>query len=248
MNVWIFGLLVAVLSMEIATSIPQTCQQFPASFLAVIDQKIDPLNLTVIVADPDLTFLTEVLKFRDDAIQHTTDDALKFFNESFGLDFSLSPPNESNEYFYQNAKLSPFRMIEAIEYLITLNNWIQTGSTRSTCYQLRDGGFEVTFSADQTLYGSYGGASGKPARVTERLVYGFYIIDVCQQSPVIIQYQSGSPVRQEPIDGASFINCDLYSRVLGYGKALGVFIVTPDPSSPGQFRLLGRNAFTFTKE
>ena len=88
----------------------------------------------------------------------------------------------------------------------------------------------------------YGGASGKPARVEELLVYGFYNIDVCQQSPVIIQYQSGSPVRLEPIDGAGFINCDLYSRVLGRGKAHGVFSITPAADNSGQFHFI---AFTF---
>ena len=36
--------------------------------------------------------------FRDDAIQHNmSQDAFKFFNDTYGLDFSLSQPNEENE-------------------------------------------------------------------------------------------------------------------------------------------------------
>ena len=68
---------------------------------------------------------------------------------------------------------------------------------------------------------------------------------MCQQSPVVIQYQSASPLRHVPIDGVNIINCDLYSRVLGYGKAMGIFTVTPDPTNPGQFRFLARIVFTF---
>ena len=129
---------------------------------------------------------------RDDAIQHTFEDAFKFFNETYGLDFSLSPPTDQNEYFYQNARLSPSSFADDIDYLVTLNNWIQTGNTRSTCYKIRDGGLGVTFSGDQLLHGSYGGAGGLPADVTNSIVYGFYNIDVCQQSPVIIQVQSAT--------------------------------------------------------
>ena len=35
------------------------------------------------------------------------------------------------------------------------------------------------------------------------------MIDVCEQSPVIIQFQSSSPVHTEPVDGTffSFIRC-----------------------------------------
>ena len=95
---------------------------------------------------------------------------MKFFNESYGLDFPLSPTNYRNEYFYQNAKLSPFRLAEGIEYLVTLNNWIQTGNTQSTCYLIHNGGLQVSFSGDQSLKGSYGGAAGKPAGVGNLLI------------------------------------------------------------------------------
>ena len=73
-----------------------------------------------------------------------------------------------------------------------------------------DGGFRVSFSGDQTLYGSYGGTEGKPAETANSMVYGFYHIDVCEQSPVIIQLQSSRPVRTEPIDGTSILTSDPY--------------------------------------
>ena len=132
-----------LLSIEAAMSFQraaQTCHPFSATFVAIIDQNIDnPRHIHV--DDPQLTFFRDIMKFRDDAIQHTLEDAIKFFNETYGLDFFLSPPTDQNEYFYQNAQLSPFTLSDDIDYLVTLNNWIQTGNTRSTCYRFRDGGF-----------------------------------------------------------------------------------------------------------
>ena len=55
------------------------------------------------------------------------------------------------------------------------------------------------FTGDQMLYGSYGGDEGKPARAGEILFFGFYHIDVCKQSPVIIYYRSNTPLRAEPV-------------------------------------------------
>ena len=220
-----------------------TCENpFSASFLAIIDQTLDqPILLD---DDPDLTFLRDVVKFNDDEVDFVTQNAIEFFNDVYGLDFSLSTPNEQNERFFENARMYPFILRDEIEYKISFNNWINSGNTRSSCVRMRDGGFGVTFSANQTLYGSYGGVDGRPA---EFIVYGFYYIPVCEQSPVIIQYQSGTPFRAEPIDGLSIINCDLYNRVLGFGNAKGVATIVPDENEPGRFRVIGRNAFTFPR-
>ena len=120
---------IAFSGVEVAMSIqrlpPATCGQFPASFLGIVDQNINSLD-DFIFADPQLTFFRDIMKFRDDTIQHTLEDAFKFFNQTYGLDFSLSPPTDQNEYFYQNARLSPFRLADDIDNLVTLNNWIQT--------------------------------------------------------------------------------------------------------------------------
>ena len=155
------------------------------------------------------------MQFRDEAIQHATNDAIRFFNESYGLDFSSSAPNKQNECFFENAKMNPYYIIppDTIHHVVRSNNWIRSGSTHSLSYLIHAGGFQVTFSADQTLRGSYGGTEGKPAGPAESLVNGFYNIDVCPQSPVIIQFQSGSPHRAEPVDGNYLINYELYNTV-----------------------------------
>ena len=224
----------------------QTCpsDHFSAVFTATVDQTIDDPNM-IDIPDPELYFLKNVLKLRHQDIRHFAEDAFYFFNSTFGLDFSRSPPTDQHEFFIENAKLSPYMFSEDIIVTITSNNWIRTGSTRSSCYRIRDGGASVTFTGDQTLYGSYGGAEGKPVGVHNLLVYGFYVIDVCQQSPVLIQFQSSTPFRVEPVDGFLVINLDLYSRVLGYGKAQGIGTLVPDPYQPEKYRLIVRNVFTF---
>ena len=165
--------------------------------------------------------------FGDNDIQHFIEDGIKFFNTTYGLDFFLSPPNEQNEqneYFFENAKMFFYRVPQYINYQVVLSNWIQTGSTRLTCHDIYQGGFRVIFTGEQPLHGSYGGVNGIPADVQTVLVYGLYTIDICDQSPVIIQFQTATPGRREPVDGAGFLNFDVYNNVLGHGKAIGTQI------------------------
>ena len=74
------------------------------------------------------------------------------------------------------------------------------------------------------------------------MIYGFYIIDVCKQSPLIIQFSNITPVRREPVDGVSTVTSDIYNRVLGYGKLYTMYGVNP---VPGGFHLFARIVFTF---
>ena len=198
MKFWIHILIVAVWCQQEVLS--QTCpsKPFTAAFTTSLDQALDSPEISK--DDPELTFFKTILQFRDAAIQHTVDDAIRFFNERFGLDFSASTPNQQNERFFENAKMSPIILVSN-DYIVTDNNWFQNGNTRSACYLIREGGFRATFSAEQTLRGSYGGATGKPAGVTNAVGYGFVSIEVCKQSPIIIQVQSGTPFRIEPVDG-----------------------------------------------
>ena len=238
--------LIAALSLQAALSIRDTtefCPRFSATFAAMIDEIIDDADY--LLDDTQLTFFKEILGFRDETIQHVFDDAFKFFNETYGLDFSLSPQNDQHEYVFENAKLSLFRFPADINYLLLLNNWIQTGNTHTTCREIHDGGIRVRFSGDQLLHGSYGGVAGIPAGVGDALIYGFSQVDVCDQSPVTIQFHTPTPFRQEPIDGSYFLNFDLYNQVLGHGKAIGTFSIKPDEDHPGKFRFVSRVVYTF---
>ena len=246
MRVWIV-LLLCVITSTTADPRQFSHRDFSALFTATLDQTLDKPGISGLAqADPEFTFFKRYMQFRDEAIQHATDDAIRFFNESYGLDFSSSAPNVQNERFFENARMHPFIIPpDIINYLVTSNNWIRSGSTRSVSYLMRVGGFLVNFSADQTLRGSYGGTEGKPAGPAVFLNYGFYNIDVCPQSPVIIQVQSGSPFRLEPVDGHYILNFELYSTVLGHGAVQGIISSTQISENPSLYHVIIRSTITF---
>ena len=236
-SVFVMSCLVAVNS--------QNChsEHYSAVFTATVDQTID--NPATFEDDPELIYFKTYLKFRDSDIQHTIDDAIQFFNNTYGLDFSNSPPNEKNQRFLPNARMNPFMLIPGkFDYIVTDSRWIRTGNTYSSCYFIHYGGLHVTFSADQTLYGTYGGAEGKPVEIADSMIYAFHIIDdVCKQSPLIIQVQNIRPARTEPIDGVRISISDIYNGVLGYGKLYTLFQSSPVPEG---FHFFARSVFTFS--
>ena len=240
MKVWIHVFIFAASSLAVCS---QTCPSghYSAIFTAAIDTTAGRRS----TADPELTFFKTVLKFTDSDIEHTIDDAIQFFNNTFGLDFSISPPNEDNRRFFQNARMSPFMILPERRHIVTDNHWIRTGNTYSSCYFESFGGFSVAFLSEQMLHGSYGGAEGKPAGVGNFLIFGFSIIDVCKQSPLIIKQMSRYPSRTEPIDETFVFVDDIYNNVLGYGTAHGLGLEYPDPNEPGTSRLTIRVTFSF---
>ena len=244
MNVKICNLLVAVFSAQLAVSLCyEFCPKIAATFTAMVDQTVDdPLFL---VEDPEQTFFKDVMNFRDDEIENTLQDAFKFYNDTYGLNFSQSLPNQFNVHVFENAVLSPARFAEEVRYQLAYNNWIQTGNTRTTCRDIFAGGFLVAFTGEQVLHGSYGGADGIPVGGFNSLIYGFGLSYLCPQSPFIIQFQTATPVRLEPVDGSGFYNFDVYNNVLGHGRAPGVAYTTPDPDHPGKYRLVIRIVHTF---
>ena len=243
MKVWIHILLFAVSSLE---AYSQTCPSghYSAIYTAAIDTTAGRRSLI----DRELAFFKTVLKFRDSDIEHTIDDAIQFFHNTFGLDFSNSPPDENNVRTFQNATMSPIMVLPDRRLIVTDNHWIRTGNTYSSCYFANFGGFGVRFSGEQTLYGSYGGDDGKPAGIGNGLHYAFTSIDVCKQSPLIINHVSRYPSRIEPIDGTRVFVSDIYNNVLGHGTAHSLSLEYPDPNEPGTFRLTMRITFTFSSQ
>ena len=244
MKIWIYSLVFAMSSLAVMS---QSCPSdyFSAVFTATIDQTVDNPG-EIIEDDPELTFFKDYMNLRDAAIQHTIDDAMKFFNDTYGLDFSDSPPNEKNEYFVENAKMNPYKFSPHINFIFSDNLWLRTGSTHSSCYHAHAGGLQVSFSGDQILHGSYGGTEGKTVGPSDTVYYGFDIIDACKQSPIIIQFQSRSPFHIErAIAGIFPFSDEIYSRVLGHGFCHGIFQYYPDPNESHRFRIVHRTVYTF---
>ena len=248
MTFWIQLLILGVSSLAVVS---QTCpsDHFSAVITFSMDQMVDDPFLPM--DDPELSYFKTIMKFREATIQHVTDDAINFFNDEYGLDFSNSIPNEQNQRVFQNATMRPYLLPpDELNIVVTDNRWIRSGITHSTCYFMHVGGFLVTFSGEQILYGNYGGAEGKPIEMGSFLAYGFYNIDMCKQSPIIIQFQTGTPVIRANADGTmvSVFDLKLYNQVLGHGQAVGILRVVPNPDDPDKFYATIRNTMTFPAE
>ena len=249
MRLWIQLLILAVSGPVVLS---QTCpsDHFSAAFIATTDEIIDDPFLRVV--DTELNFFKKIMKLSEEEIQHVTDDGIRFFNDEYGLDFSNSIPNEKYQRVFQNVTMEPYILPpDVLNAVVTDNRWIHSGITHSTCYSLRIGGFYVTFSGEQILYGSYGGAEGRPTEIIDslRVIYGFYHIDACKQSTIIIKFQTVAPIARAIVDGTVFAVADvkLYNRVLGHGQAVSVTWIAPIPDSQ-RFRLTMRITATFPAE
>ena len=112
--------------------LPQSCPATLNSEAQIVfynDRVLSPEIRQPIVVDTNLTFFREILGFDDAEIQQETQNAFQFFNERFGLDFSLLEPNELGVHFFQNATFQPFRV--ACGPTANFNRWLLTGNTQS---------------------------------------------------------------------------------------------------------------------
>ena len=83
------------------------------------------------------------------------------------------------------------------------------------------------------LRGTYGGEQGRLITFPDNLRWGFYSIDACAQQPIVMQYQSRTPYRRS-VDGITYFNHQVSSRVLGTGSARGLqgFVIDPSTGFP----------------
>jgi len=173
-----------------------------------------------LVPDPNLTFLSDVLGYSDDQIQQEVQNSLQFFSERFGLDFSLSQPNELGHRFFQNATLRRVIQANVLGHAI-INRWFLTGNTRSKCFPLSLGGFLVTFSGEQILKGTYGGEEGIDVSTDRYLLYHYESISVPPCEPTVIQFQTPIPLEIAQGTGIVVIFYELSHPTLGRGAQTG---------------------------
>ena len=219
---WVFASLFGIL--VITNAAAQSC---PANQIAsdaqivVYSNDVNPagaFSLPAGVVDTNLTFFSEVLGYSDDETQQEIQNALQFFSERFGLEFSLTQPNELGLRFFQNATLQPIRRTPQINAV--LNRWILTGNTRSKCFAIQIGGFIVTFSGEQILRGTYGGEEGIDVQNDRALSYEYMSISVPPCEPIVIQRQSPIPLQSMQI-GIIVLFYELSHRTLGQGSLQG---------------------------
>ena len=205
----------------------QSCSTpFQAAFASITNKVV-----SIPVPDPNYTFYRETLRFTDARVEQEKENAIQYYNTQFGLDFSNAEPNELGQRFVGNARFQ-FNSLP-FNFTAVGNNWIVNGNTRSKCFNIGGGGFQVYFNGSMMLHGIYGGEEGKPIQDTDSIVYAYLIIfDACNHQPIIIQAWAETPGRALPVEGWNVVEFKLYNPWLGRGRFQGIFKEPQDPSLP----------------
>ena len=215
--IWV---IVGLFSVLVTNAVAQFC---PANFnpeaeiVLCSDRMFSSEVLQASLVDTNLTFFREVLGFDDAEIEQETQNALQFFIERFGLDFSQSEPNEQGIRFFENATLQPFRQPRGT--FATFNRWLLTGNTRSRCFIATIGGYFVTFIGEQTLRGTYGG-EGIQVTSNRLLSHDRLSISIPGRDPILIQRRT--PIPNEGVQiGLFVLFFELSHPTLGQGALQG---------------------------
>ena len=214
----------------------------PKAQIVLVTDRMVPLDvLGVSAVDTNLTFFREILEYDDDEIQQETENALQFFDERFGLDFSLSPPNELGLRFFQNAIFQPIRRSGGVS--ATFNRWLLTGNTRSRCFNAVRGGYFVNFTGEQLLKGTYGGEEGIEVTSSRSLQYDHLSISTARKDLVVIQRHTPIPNETGRI-GLFVLFYELSHPTLVQGSQQG-FFQTELVNGTDILRLSGSAVLTF---
>ena len=183
-----------------------------------------------------------MLNYDDNQVESAIEDAIMFFNERFGLDFSQSPPDAFERRIFQNSLLTTYRIPTDFDSTVTVNRWLLNGILGSNrCFNWMEGGFLVGFFGNQTLRGTYGGEEGRTVNSNVHLLYIINRLNVCPQSPLIIKCRSVTPAFIDPDSYAAF-NGECFNQFLGRGLVQGAWGTL---LSPDTMRIVLRYVFTF---
>ena len=208
----------------------QTCSTpFEAVMVGVTDLVVPASSFQF--ADPEMKFYTETLRFTAEETNQEMENAIRHFNNQFGIDFSNIEPNEANQRFLPTAMFSP--NVSPINFTTIANRWLVSGNRKSKCFQMAYGFFSITFNDTTMLHGVYGGEEGREVSAGDTVVYGHMaIFGTCAQQPIVIQAQNNIPGRRTPVEGWVVEDFQLYNRQLGRGRAQSVFKASSSPDDP----------------
>ena len=217
-------MLVGVFSVLVNNAAAQSCPGNLNSEAQIIfhsDRMFSPEALQAARVDTNLTFFRQVLGFDDAEIEQVTQNALQFFNERFGLDFSQSEPNELGIRSFQNAIFQPSRQPSGT--FATFNRWLLTGSTRSRCLIVSIGGYYVNFIGEQTLRGTYGGEEGVQVTSGRIVSYDYLSFSLSRREPFVIQRRTTIPNESLQFEGVYVLFFEVSHPTLGRGSLQGFF-------------------------
>ena len=217
-------MLVGLFSVLVSNAAAQSCPANLNSEAQIVfhsNRMFSPEALQAALVDTNLTFFREVLGFNDTEIEHVTQNALQFFNERFGLDFSQSEPNELGIRSFENAIFQPSRQPSGI--FATFNRWLLTGNTRSRRFIVSIGGYYVNFIGEQTLRGTYGGEEGIQVTSGRVVSYDYLSISIPRRDPFVIQRRTTIPTESLQFEGIYVLFFEVSHPTLGRGGFQGFF-------------------------
>lgn len=168
-------------------------------------------------------FQAEVYGRDEAALADYREEAIAFYAERFGLDFSDAPVEEDGSQSIDGATLVPSFVAPEREYRA-----YTIGGERvpSEGYVVRDSGFNVLLEEGVTLHGEYGGTDGRQAPES-LLAFGEYNIlipgpgDSGNDREILIEFRSTGPISANA-DGTMVFVCDIENEHWGSGQARGV--------------------------
>ena len=183
------------------------------------------------ISDPEfvLDFQREIYGRDQAAVVAYSMEAMAFFLERFGLDFrGVNAPTPTGPWPIEGAQLqgSVFSPDNRYTAHVVSEEWVGADG-----WMVRDSSFNVSLTEVQTLHGTWGGATGKPAPAGAAMTFGDYNIKVDRPGrsergeTILIHFESGSPIVAD-VDGTRHFVCDLDHEEWGAGHARGV--VMPD--------------------
>ena len=151
-QVWNSAVLLGILLLHGVTAQSGMCDiPLRAGFMQITDTMF-PVGSTL---DADLVYFRETLRFTEDEIDRERENAISFFSEHFGLDYSNIEPDELGQRVLGNTTFRP--VVFPYNGTLVSNQWLLNGKSRTKCYQLADGGFQANFNGIVRLFGEYGG-------------------------------------------------------------------------------------------
>ena len=221
----------------------QSCSTPFDAVISVVTDLVVPTS-SLQNADPEMKFFTETLRFTAEETNQVMENAIRFYNTQFGIDFSNVEPNEANQRFFEYGTFEP--LAAPYNGTIIANRWIVNGNTRSKCFTIRAGYFSINFNDTTMLHGVYGGEEGKQVNAGDFVDYGYFaLFGACAQQPILIQYQSDVPARILPVERWVIEEFRLYNRQLGRGRAQRVFKNRLSPGDPTMAILDSQHLFSF---
>ena len=74
----------------------QSCSTPFDAVISVVTDLVVPTS-SLQNADPEMKFFTETLRFTAEETNQVMENAIRFYNTQFGIDFSNVEPNEANQ-------------------------------------------------------------------------------------------------------------------------------------------------------